>query len=158
MRDYSDIDNAYRKVSARADKLYEFVLLYHNYICATHTYEYENCSMMAIHTLTYIDDNPGITATELSKLWHKSKSAISQTIKQLMDSEYIEKRYLENNEKTARLYVTEKGKRLSSVHKAYDVADILQTTTYLVERCGEEDLNAFYRIIEKYIELLKGET
>ena len=37
--------------------------------------------MMEIHTLTYIDDRPGITATELSKLWHKSKSAISQTIK-----------------------------------------------------------------------------
>lgn len=158
MSNYSDVDNAYRRVSARADKLYEFVILYHNYIYAQHTYEYENCNMVAIHTLTYIDDNPGVTATQLSKLWHKSKSAMSQTIKKLMASGYVEKRYVENNEKTARLYATEKGKRLSSVHKAYDVADILQTTSYLVEQCGEEDLNAFYRIIEKYTELLKGET
>lgn len=158
MKEYSDIDNAYRKVSARADKLYEFVILYHNYIYAHHTYEYENCNMIDIHTLTYIDDNPGITATELSRLWHKSKSSISLTIKRLMDSGYVEKRYMENNEKTARLYVTERGARLSSTHKAYDVADIVQTTSYLVEQCGEEDLNAFYRIIEKYIELLKAET
>lgn len=158
MGEYSDIDNAYRKVSARADKLYEFVILYHNYIYAQHTYEYENCNMIDIHTLTYIDDHPGVTATELSKLWHKSKGAISQTIKRLMDPGYVEKRYMENNEKTARLYATEKGARLSSVHKAYDVADILQTTAYLVEKCGEEDLNAFYRILEKYIELLKAET
>ena len=86
---------------------------------------------MCIRDSTYIDDQPGITATELSKIWHKSKSAISQTIKKLMNAGYVEKRYLENNEKTARLFVTEKGKRLSNVHKAYDVADIRQTLSLI---------------------------
>lgn len=157
MTQFTDIDNAYRKLTVRADMLYEFVIMYHNYIYGQHTYEAENCNMMEIHTLTYIDDSPGITATQLSKIWHKSKSAISQTIKKLMGAGYVEKRYLENNEKTARLYVTEKGKRLSSVHKAYDVADITQTTAYLVEQCSEEDLEAFYRILEQYIKLLKSE-
>ena len=137
--------------------LYEFVILYHNYIYSQHTYEAENCNMMEIHTLTYIDDCPGITATQLSKIWHKSKSAISQTVKKLIEAGYVEKRYMENNEKTARLYVTERGKRLSCVHKAYDVADITQTTAYLVEQCSEADLDAFYRIIEQYTKLLKSE-
>lgn len=155
--DFSDIDNAYRKMTVKANMLYEFVILYHNYIYAKHTYEAENCNMMEIHTLTYIDDCPGITATQLSKIWHKSKSAISQTVKKLIEAGYVEKRYLENNEKTARLYVTDKGKRLSSVHKAYDVADITQTTAYLVEQCSEADLDAFYRIIEQYTKLLKSE-
>ncbi|MCB7321263.1 MarR family winged helix-turn-helix transcriptional regulator [Lacrimispora sp. 210928-DFI.3.58] len=157
MTHFSDIDNAYRKVTARANMLYEFVILYHNYIYSQHTYEAENCNMIEIHTLTYIDDCPGITATQLSKIWHKSKSAISQTVKKLIEAGYVEKRYMENNEKTARLYVTEKGKRLSSVHKAYDVADITQTTAYLVEQCSEADLDAFYRIIEQYTKLLKPE-
>ncbi len=53
--------------------------------------------------------------------------------------------------------MTEKGKRLSSIHKAYDVADITQTTALLVEQCSEADLEAFYRIIEQYIKLLKAE-
>ncbi|MCI8948577.1 MAG: MarR family transcriptional regulator [Lachnospiraceae bacterium] len=154
---FSDIDNAYRKVSAKANMLYEFVMLYHNYIYAQHTYEAENCNMMEIHTLTYIDDSPGITATQLAKIWHKSKSAISQTIKKLVESGYVEKCYMKNNEKTACLYVTEKGKLLSNVHKAYDVADIAQTTAYLVEHCSEADLDAFYRIIEQYNKLLKSE-
>lgn len=157
MTHFSDIDNAYRKVTARANMLYEFVILYHNYIYSQHTYEAENCNMMEIHTLTYIDDCPGITATQLSKIWHKSKSAISQTVKKLIEAGYVEKRYMENNEKTARLYVTERGKRLSCVHKAYDVADITQTTAYLVEQCSEADLDAFYRIIEQYTKLLKSE-
>lgn len=154
---FSDIDRAYQKATERADMLYEFVILYHHYIYSQHTYDGENYNMMEIHTLTYIDDNPGITATQLSKLWHKSKSAVSQTIKKLLESEYIEKRYLDNNEKTARLYVTEKGKRLSNIHKAYDVADITQTTAYLIEQCSETDLEAFYRVIRQYIKLLKEE-
>ena len=104
MSHLSDINSAYQKLNAKADKLYEFVILYHNYIYAHHTYENENFSMLEIHTLTYIEDSPGITATELAKIWHKSKSAISQVIKKLVDSGYVEKRYKENNEKSVCLY------------------------------------------------------
>lgn len=53
-----DINHAYQKVTKRANLLYDFVILYHNYIYSQHTYEAENCNMMEIHTLTYIDDNP----------------------------------------------------------------------------------------------------
>ena len=157
MGQFSDIDQVYQKETRKANMLYEFVILYHNYIYAQHTYEAENCNMMEIHTLTYIDDSPGITVTQLSKIWHKSKSAISQTVKKLMEAGYVEKRYTEYDKKTACLYVTEKGKRLSSIHKAYAVADITQTTALLVEQCSEADLEAFYRIIEQYIKLLKAE-
>ena len=90
MTHFSDIDNLYQKVTVRANMLYEFVILYHNFIYSQHTYEAENCNMMEIHTLTYIDDSPGITATQLSRIWHKSKSAISQTIKKLMEAGYEE--------------------------------------------------------------------
>lgn len=156
MDHYSDIDRAYSKLNVRAHLLYEFVLLYHNYIYAQHTYEAENCNMIEIHILTCIDDSPGITATQLAKMWHKSKGAISQTIKKLVDGGYVEKRYLNNNEKNLCLYVTDKGKRLSNVHKAYDVADITQTTAYLIEKCGEEDFDAFYRVLEEYKKLLEA--
>lgn len=152
-----EIDRAYKKATVRADMLYEFVILYHNYIYSQHTYEAEKCNMIEIHTLTYIDDCPGITATQLARMWHKSKSAISQTVKKLMEAGYVEKRFAENDQKTAYLYVTDKGRRLSCVHKAYDVADITQTTAYLVEQCSEEDLDAFYRVIRQYIKLLKTE-
>jgi len=157
MSQFVDIDDAYKKASVRANMLYEFVILYHNFIYSQHTYEAENCNMMEIHTLTYIDDQPGITATQLSKIWHKSKSAISQTVKKLIEAGYVEKRYMENDRKTACLFVTGKGKRLSSVHKAYDIADITQTAAYLVEQCSEADLDAFYRIIEQYIKLFQQE-
>lgn len=157
MSHLSDINSAYQKLKVRADMLYEFVILYHNFIYAKHTYEAENFNMIEMHTLTYIDDMPGITATELSKLWHKSKSSISQTVKKLVEAGYVEKSYSENNEKNALLYVTEKGQRLSNIHKAYDVADITQTAEHLMGRCSKEDLDAFYRVVEEYVKLLKAE-
>ena len=153
----TDIDNAYKKVNMHASMLYEFVILYYNYIYAEHTYDNVNCNMMEIHTLTYIDDHPGVTSTELTKIWHKSKGAISQTVKKLIGAGYVEKQYKDGNKKTAFLYVTEKGKKLSGIHKAYDVADITRTTAHLVETCSEEDLAAFYRVIRQYIKLLKYE-
>ena len=157
MDHFTDIDSAYKKLNVRADMLYQFVILYYNYIYAQHTYEAENFNMVEIHILTSIDDSPGITATQLSKIWHKSKSAISQTIKKLVEGGYVEKRFKENNEKNAYLYVTEKGKLLSNIHKANDVADITQTTAYLIEKCGEDDYNAFYRVLEEYKKLLETE-
>lgn len=157
MNQMSEIDEAYCRLNVRANKIYDFVILYHNYMYAQHKYENVNCNMMEIHTLTLIDDNPGITSTQLAKLWHKSKGAISQTVKKLMQSGWVEKRYKENNEKTALLYVTESGRRLSGIHKAYDVADITQTTAYLVQQCSAEDLDAFYRILDEYIKLMKSE-
>lgn len=157
MSHISDIDHAYSKLNVRAQLLYEFVILYHNYIYEQHTYNAANYNMIEIHILTCIGDMPGITATDLSKMWHKSKSSISQTIKKLVEEGYVEKCYSENNEKNLCLYLTEKGKRLSDVHKAYDVADITQTTSYLIEKCGEEDFNAFYRVLEEYKLLLESE-
>lgn len=151
------LGEAYQKLNERADLVYNFVIQYYNYIYANHGYGSElEFTMMEIHTLTHIEDNPGLTITELAKIWCKTKSAVSQTVKKLVDQELVERRYAEHNSKSVLLYATEKGKRISCVHKAYDVADITQTTSYLISRCGEADLGAFFRVIKEYTELLQG--
>lgn len=150
------LNDAYQKLNERADLVYNFVILYHDYIYANHGYDAQTeLTMMEIHTLTHIEDCPGVTITELSKMWRKTKSAVSQTVKKLVDNGYVERRYAENNSKSVLLYTTEKGNRLSYVHKAYDVADITQTTNQLISRCGEQELEAFYHVLEAYTDLFK---
>ena len=150
------INDLYRKLNERAELIYEFVILYYNYIYTNHNYGYEQMfTMMEIHTLTHIEDNPGVTITELSKIWQKTKSAVSQTVKKLVDNGFVERKHKENNYKSVLLYVTEKGRQLSNVHKAYDVADITQTTGLLIAQCGEKDVEAFYRVLQAYTSLLK---
>lgn len=151
-----ELSSLYNNLSMRAEMLYKFVILYHSYIYASHNYGMGfDFTMMEIHTITFIEDNPGVTVTELAKIWSKTKSAVSQTVKKLVDSGYVERQNEGNDNKTVHLYVTETGKRASIVHKAYDVADINQTMSYLTEKCGAEDFNAFFRVLQNYIELLE---
>ncbi len=150
------INEAYQNLNKNAQDIYEFIILYSNYIYAKHKYGTETkFNMMEIHILTHIEDNPGVTITEIARIWKKTTSAISQIIKRFVDEGYVEKRFKENNNKSILLFVTEAGKQLSYVHKAYDVADITQTSSYLESRCGNADIEAFYRVLHAYTDLLK---
>lgn len=151
-----ELNDLYHKLNDKAELLYKFVIMYYSYIYASHNYgSGQNFTMMEIHTLTYIEDNPGVTVTELAGIWRKTKSAVSQIVKKLVDDGYVERKQKENNNKSVMLYVTEKGRQLSYVHKAYDVADISQTSSYLELKCGSEDVEAFYRVLKEYTALLE---
>ncbi|MBE6828751.1 MarR family transcriptional regulator [Clostridium sp. KNHs216] len=151
-----DLDRLYRELNARADKLYKFVLLYSDYIHAQRDYGTgQKIGMIDVHTLTYIEENPGTTITELAKDWNKTKGAISQTVKRLVESGLVTRKMKENNSKTVLLYATEEGTRLSIAHKMYDLADIAQTTEELMMKCTPEEIDTFYKVIDVYIGLLK---
>lgn len=150
-----DLDKVYQQLNQRADLVYDFVIRYYSYIYANHGYgSGHEFTMMEIHTLTHIADNPGVTITELARIWCKTKSAVSQTVKKLVDQDLVVRQCKENNSKTVLLFPTDKGKGISNVHKAYDVADITQTTNHLLTHCGKADLEAFYRVLAVYTELL----
>lgn len=151
------LDDNYKKLNYRADKIYEFVLNYHEYMYTQRNYGSNRIfNMMEIHTLTLIQDNPEINITKLSKMWGKSKSAVSQTVKKLVQGNYVYKIKKENNEKEILLKVTESGEQLSYAHKAYDLADITQTMGSLLLKCTEEEIDAFYKVIDEYILLVNA--
>lgn len=151
-----DLDRLYRELNARADKLYKFVLLYSDYIHTQRDYGTgQEIGMIEVHTLTYIEENPGTTITELAKDWNKTKGAISQTVKKLVEGGLVTRKMKENNSKTVLLYATEEGTRLSIAHKMYDLADIAQTTEELMMKCTAEEIDTFYKVIDVYITLLK---
>lgn len=153
-----ELDRLYRQMNARADNLYKFVLLYSDYIHAKRDYGTGlEIGMIDVHTLTYIEENPGTTITELARDWNKTKGAISQTVKRLVELGLVERRMKENNSKTVLLYVTEEGARLSVAHKLYDLTDIAQTTEELLRHCTAQEIDTFYKVIDVYTKLLKGE-
>ena len=156
--DFAAIDKIYEKLSVRADKLYRFVVLYHEYIYSQHDYGNGlSFSMLEIHILTNIADQPGITATELASLWRKTKGAVSQTITRLAALGYVRREKRIGNSKTIYLHATEEGKRISDMHKCYDVADIIETLQDLQQTCSNEEIDSFYRVIDSYTALLNEE-
>lgn len=152
----SSVNKSYKKLSSKADLVYSFVCLYNQYIHSSHNYGgHYNFTMMEIHTLSYVEDNPGITSTELAKMWHKTKSAVSQTVKKLVEHGYLMRQTTDSNNKTVHLYVTPAGEQISQIHKHYDVEDITQTNDFLVGRCGQQAVDNFYTVLQEYLGLLQ---
>lgn len=151
----SEIDMIYEQVSPRANELYQFVIHYNEYMNQPRDYDGsgELINMVEIHILTIIEDQPGITVSQLAIKWGTTKGAVSQTLKKLEKKELIFRQNENDNAKTIHLYPTEKGDRLSTAHKSYDNADILQTQHDLLKSCTLEEVDTFYKVVHEYSKL-----
>ncbi|NME35864.1 MarR family transcriptional regulator [Fusobacterium sp. FSA-380-WT-3A] len=145
----------FKKLDKKAEILYEFVIAYNSYMNTKKDYGTgEELSMIEAHILLDIVDNKGITVTELSKKWRKTKSAISQTIKSLLKKEYI---YRENSQTDAKIFYLlpkEKAFKFVLAHKKYDNIDIIKTNKLLLKKFSIEELGTFYKVLEEYTNIL----
>ena len=149
-----EIDQNYAQLSTRADKLYHIVMLYAEYINTPTDYgDGELITMTEVHTLTMIEDHPGLTVSDLAKWWRLTKSAISQAIKKLEARGLVYKVRDENNAKILHLFPTEAGVKLSTAHKLFDNMDIMQTSNDLLQTCTAEEIDTFYKVIDAYSKL-----
>ena len=104
--------------------------------------------MVEVHTLTMLADAPGITVSALSKMWSRTKGAVSQNVTKLEKKGLVFRRRDENNAKIIHLYVTEEGEKLSTAHKMYDNVDIMQTQRDLLKSCTIEEVDAFFKVLD----------
>ena len=144
-----------QKIIKDADVLYEFVLKYAASMNLSKDYGTgEKLNMIEAHLLTYIDDHPGITGSELARMWGRTKGAISQQIKKLVSRGLVVRKKQSNNAKTILLYVSKKGKEVSFAHKMHDMQDIAQTLAFLLSTCSLDEIAAFYKVMRSYISIL----
>jgi DNA-binding MarR family transcriptional regulator len=154
----SSIDEQFRLLDKRHNNIYQFVILYYNYIISKHDYGTgESLSMIESHTITYIEENPSTTVSELAQFWNKTKSAVSQTVTKLIDKGYIVRKQSEESARVYHLFVTEKGLKLSKAHKLYDTVDIAKTIGQLLETRTTEEIETFFKVLHDYIPLLKND-
>lgn len=149
------INSKYEILNAFESVLYDFVLSYSNYMNIPKDYDVgKPFSMVEIHVLTDILDNPGITVTELAKKWKKTNSAISQTVKKLLNSEYIRRVNNKENRKYFFLYVTDLGYEIAMKHKKFDIVEIIKTNKSLAKKFSAEEIILFNEILKEYTSLL----
>ena len=126
-------------------------MLYSDYVAQNQDYGTgELVNMVEVHTLTAIEDNPGINVSELALMWNRTNGAISQTVTKLEKKGYIERRKMEGNAKVVLLFPSEKGVRLSQAHKFYDSVEVSKTMNeLLLSGCTIEEIDAFFRVVTK---------
>ena len=149
------IDAEYNRLNSSALELYEFVMRYNKYIYQARDYgNGDEIRMVEVHTLAMIEDNPGISVSELAKRWKRTKGTVSVNIGALEKRGYIRREKDPENARVARLYPTQKGRELSTMHKMYDNREIVETRKRLREGCTQEELDAFYKAVHLYLDLL----
>lgn len=152
----SFIDETFHTLNERHNSIYQFVLRYNDYIMSTHDYGLGiPLTMIDAHTLTYIEEHPGVTVTELAAYWNKTKGALSQTVSRLCRIGLVTKEKREGNDKNLLLYVTELGLNLSKAHKLYDTVDIAKTMGELQKECNADEIDAFYKVISVYNKVIQ---
>lgn len=148
-------DELFHFMEQKINHIYKFVKLYNDYINTPRDYgTEEKFNMLSIHILTAIEENPGITVTELAIEWFRTKGGISQVIKLLEEKGYIFRKKSEINQKIVHLFPTTKGREASLTHKIYDIKSLNITVSRLLENCSEEDIRSFHKVIDCYIDIL----
>lgn len=143
-----EIERLYQKLSPSMDVVYAYISMYNDLMLRPRDYGTGlMISMVEIHTLTMIADNPGITINELARMWRRTKGAISQNVTKLEQKGLIFRQRCTEDARVLHLYVTEEGKNLVLLHKDYDYRENIQMLTYLLETCTEEEVEHFYKII-----------
>ena len=135
----------------RAETLYRFVALFTDYENTVRDYgEKHKMTMTEVHTLVAIEANPGISATELADRFFCSKSAVSQLLSKLERSGYILRITDQSNSKKKQVFVTQVGKHICDLHRAFDVKALTKIYRYLLRSCSEEDISTFYHVMKIY--------
>jgi DNA-binding MarR family transcriptional regulator len=139
----------------RAVVRYDFVEAYNQYMKIARDYGTgETINMVEVHTLTLIEEHPGIMAKDVASMWNRTKGAVSQTLAKLEKRGLIERRKENGNSKNVHIYVTHEGKKLSETHRAYDLKQLIWADKELLKDFDQNEVAVFYRVMEKYTALM----
>jgi len=145
----------YHELDAKANIIYKFAMTYSDYIKAARDYGTgERINMVEVHTLTVIEENPGITVTEVAMEWNRTKGAASQIVTKLEQRGLIERKKEGGNAKNHHLYATAEGVVLSKAHKSYDIKELTWADKMLHREFSLQEIDGFYNVMKRYTELL----
>jgi DNA-binding MarR family transcriptional regulator len=141
----------------KANMVYKFAMLYNDYMSEKRDYGTGlHINMVEVHTLTSIEENPGITITRLAEICRRTKGAVSQTATKLEEKKLIVRKKRKGNARNVFLYVTKEGLELSLAHKRYDEGNVTETLRELKKSCTDQEIESFFKVISLYIELFSS--
>lgn len=113
-------------------------------------------SMNEVHILAHIEENPGLTASELADKVRRSRGFISQCLCKLEGRAYIIRVSQKDDIKKKSLFVTQKGKELCRAHAQFDEKNLLKTYNYLRRDCSHDEIKAFYKVMGIYNNIMNA--
>lgn len=137
---------------------YRFVSLYQGYMNMTRDYgDGVQHSMVEMHILAIICQEPGISVGQVAQQWGHTKGAASQNVTKLEKRGLIVRAKLPHNAREVHLYPTKQGQRLAQLHEEYDCRTETRIAKELLARCTMEELEQFDHMLDVYSDVLEKE-
>lgn len=143
-----NMNTQYHELSAKAEHLYRFVNQFKASFHRPRDYSGHYINMVEVHDLTYIDDHPGTTATQIARCTQRTRGAVSQVLSKLENNNLIRREQSPDNASVMHLYTTATGKEISDAHKRHDVFMLNAMNCVLSRHFSGEEISSFYRILE----------
>lgn len=109
-----------------------------------------------IHTIAFIGDHEGTTATEISKHFSLTKSTVSHLLKKLKDRGFLRQVRNDKDAKIQNIYLTEEGKKVYTVHSHYDEQRHKELYSKFSEVPSEE-ISTCVKIMEMLIDIQEND-
>lgn len=110
---------------------------------------------MEIHMLSAIQENPGISAQELSVMFYRTKGAVSQILKFLAKEGLIIKRENPQNARVNNLYTTEIGRVACENHARHE-NEIFRDMLPYFDEFSQEDFDKLEKAIKILMRYIKN--
>lgn len=152
----TSINQVLRRIGHQAGGLYDFVMIVggisNNVEIVSHG---QKLTMLEMRIIMLVHEHPGITATDISKRWNRTRGAISQMLKKIEEKGFIYREKNESNDRTIGLYATDWGVEAVNEYTIQDFQDDTHIMGHLLEECSEEELRGFYKVIRCYCHVLQ---
>jgi len=104
------------------------------------------------HIVKCIADHPGITVTELAYDYAKTKGAISQILKKLIEKGLIQQKpSREPGDKRIFLFLTPEGEQLNEAHVRYDESHAGETLELVRKEFSDEQFDTAFDVIQCWL-------
>ena len=130
------------------DEFYRGCELTEEYDALLHDYNGVILFQAESQMIKMIGNNPGITASEISKKFHKTSSASSQLIRKLKKKGWVMQSRNDENNRVYNLYLTEEGNEIYKNHQQFENA-CYDRTYHELDEFTEEELQLYINIQKK---------
>lgn len=149
------INQVLRNINHKTGALYDFIMVASGMLNAVRMKANgTELTMVEIRTIMMIEEHPGTTATWLCHSWNRSRGAVSQILKKLEQKGFIYKVKSAESDRVFNLFVTDAGMEVVHEFVMEDFKDSTYLVRSLMETCTEEELQAFYKVIDRYRQVL----
>lgn len=142
-----DINDIFDNLDEKIDIVFRHQMLFSEYRSIPRDYGLGFfMNEIDIHTLGFIDAEPGIIAKKLAQLTYRTKGTVSVIISRLEKEGFVKQVINPKNKSERKLFVTEKGAHVCKKHREYDRQVTCNYILKLLEYCTPEEINGFYKV------------